>query len=115
MESSSGPDMKQKALPSFKLTCAAWPKAPNWSAALSSASKLSKNCCSVSSSLGKLPLVLSWVSMKYFTVILLGSSRGVYARLGRCLWDSGSLGHVSPPIGGFLVGHMGQMHHAARM
>src|SRR6478735_10313876 len=25
MESSPGPDMKQKALPSFKLTCAAWP------------------------------------------------------------------------------------------
>jgi hypothetical protein len=25
----------------------------------------------VSSSLGKLPLVLSWVSMKYFTVVLL--------------------------------------------
>src|SRR6476660_91824 len=70
MESSSGPDMKQKALPSFKLTCSAWPKAPNWPAALSSASKLSKNCCSVSSSLGKLPLVLSWVSMKYFTVVL---------------------------------------------
>src|SRR5215468_7842361 len=79
MESSSGPDMKQKALPSFKLTCAAWPKAPNWPAALSSASKLSKNCCSVSSSLGKLPLVLSWVSMKYFTIVLLGSS-DVYAR-----------------------------------
>jgi len=28
--------------------------------------------CSVSSSLGKLPLVLSWVSMKYFMVALLG-------------------------------------------
>jgi hypothetical protein len=28
--------MKQKALPSFRLTCAAWPKAPSFSAAASS-------------------------------------------------------------------------------
>jgi hypothetical protein len=30
-----------------------------------------KELLSVSSSLGTLPLVLSWVSMKYFTVVLL--------------------------------------------
>jgi hypothetical protein len=32
--------MKQKALPSYKFTWAAWPKAPNWSEAWSSASKI---------------------------------------------------------------------------
>src|SRR6476620_10346230 len=40
----------------IRLTCAAWPKEPNWLAALSSASKLSKNCCFVpESSLLRVP------------------------------------------------------------
>src|SRR5215831_8630140 len=37
-------------------------------AASSSAANCSKNCSSVSSCAGKLPLLLSWVSMKYFMV-----------------------------------------------
>src|SRR5215831_14474908 len=37
-------------------------------AASSRAANCSKNCSSVSSCAGKLPLLLSWVSMKYFMV-----------------------------------------------
>src|SRR5215831_10099165 len=39
-------------------------------AASSRAANCSKNCSSVSSCAGKLPLLLSWVSMKYFMVML---------------------------------------------
>ena len=41
-------------------------KTPRSLAASSSAANCRKNCSSLSSCLGKLPLLLSWVSMKYF-------------------------------------------------
>src|SRR5262245_28685837 len=69
--SSSGPDMKQNALPSSRFTCAACPNAWNSAAARSSSSNCSKNCSSVRTCVGKLPLVLSCVSMKYFISNLL--------------------------------------------
>src|SRR5215470_17861505 len=46
-------------------------KTPNCAAASSSAANWSKNCCSVSSCCRKLPLFLSWASMKYFMLVLL--------------------------------------------
>src|SRR5215469_2008670 len=58
--------MKQNALPSLRLTCAAWAPTPNFGAASSRASNFTKNSASVSCPSGKLPLVLSCVSMKYF-------------------------------------------------
>src|SRR5260221_5575187 len=66
----SAPDMKQNALPSFRLTWAACAPTPNRGAASSSASNCAQNSASVSSPWGKLPFVLSCVSMKYFTVDL---------------------------------------------
>jgi len=58
IDSSSGPDMKQKVFPSSRLTCATCAKTPNSRPASSRASKFAKNCSGVSSTGGNVPVIL---------------------------------------------------------
>src|SRR5262245_13655978 len=92
MASSSGPDMKQKALPSWRFTCAACPKTSSSWASFSSASNWAMNCSSVSSPVGKLPLVLSWVSMKYFIGDLLSQNPWLLPSLDNVRVNASALG-----------------------
>src|SRR5262245_35670262 len=102
MESSSGPDMKQKALPSFKLTCAAWPKA-SLAGGLVQRIEIVEELLFGQLFLGEAPLglVMGVDEVLHGRSPWLGGWQQVMYMhdMGQMFMGFGSLGHVSPPIG----------------